>query len=541
MAKETGTATDYLDLVNRLRLFLTGAGTYAAPGYTGTGNGTLSDIEPKPIAVTETWTLTCTTGGGPGVGVFSVTGSVSGAQAAATVGQFYENTLIEFLINDGSTNFVVSDQFTINVTQGQMTAAGDEWTVNRWNSYYDYSFPNGNFSNPENAVDEDPSTDVSRIGSTTGIFQVDFTHAVDIGSYKIRSVDDASAATDTPQAWTLQYSDDGGVTWTTADTVTGQTTWAATEIKTYTVASPSRHKSWRLNITSNNGAANLQVAEVQFIRDTEVLNYLRYPGELQVEGPGASGTDSIFIALFPDKDEGAPWFNIALIGLQNYDATVRPDLQVGASTPTYLPNDDGSSTYWFVANGRRFVIVNKIGSAYVNCYAGFILPYGLPVEWPYPLLVAANDKLQTRKFSDTNIAQYRAFFDPGDDAAWLCDPAGSWLWFENYTGAGSTETGQSQRVFSPYRGVDLEIEQFFENFRDGPGGVQPLYPIMLQAEYPSNNPTELNNYGELDGVAAVSGFNLLSEDTLTVGADTWYAFQGVYRSDRNDFMALKWV
>lgn len=544
MAYETGTATNYLDMINKFRRFITGCGTSGTPGYTGTGNGTLDNFEAKPAAVTETWTLTCTTGGGPGVGVFSVTGSVSGAQASATVGQFYENSFIEFVINDGTTDFVVSDQFTVAVTEGALTTASQEWALNRWNPPVDFTFPGGgNFSAPVNAIDSDVSTRIERAGATTGIWEVYFAHAVDVKTYTLIPVNDSGASTDSPSAWTLEYSDDGGVTWTVEDTQAAIGSWIAATGKTFVIASPSgRHLAWRLNFTNNNGGADISLSGIEFVRTGETLDYLQYPGEISLQGPGLTGSDSIFVAMLPVRNTGAPYFNFQIFGMKSFDSTVRPSAQAGASPAVIMPHDDGANTYWFVGNGRRFVIESKIGTAYVGTYCGFILPYGLPVEYPYPLLVAANDTNVDRKFSDTNIAQYRGFFDPGNDAAYLCNPGGNWIIFENYLGTGSSESNSRTRNFSPYQTIEGTLSALYINFRDGAGGEQPLYPIELQERSPSaGSPTDLNNYGELDGCYAVSGFNVNPEDTFTVSADTYMAFPNVNRLDRNDFMALRLV
>jgi hypothetical protein len=60
---------------------------------------------------------------------FTVTGSVSGAEANAIVGVPYKNDFIEFLISDGSTDFIVGDDWSIGLTAGDLGAQA--WTVNR--------------------------------------------------------------------------------------------------------------------------------------------------------------------------------------------------------------------------------------------------------------------------------------------------------------------------------------------------------------------------------------------------------------------------
>ncbi len=79
--------------------------------FTGTGDGTLSGFYAnQSTAVAETWTITATTATN-----FTVTGSVSGAQADATVGTVYDNGIISFVITAGATPFVAADEFTIDV------------------------------------------------------------------------------------------------------------------------------------------------------------------------------------------------------------------------------------------------------------------------------------------------------------------------------------------------------------------------------------------------------------------------------------------
>lgn len=130
MAYKTGTATDYRDLLRILRRFITGRAQPATPSYTGTGNGQLTAVEPGIGAPSETWTLTCTAAAA-NAGTFSVTGSVSGAQAAATVGVAYSTSLIAFTLTDGAADFQVGDQFTVAVTASSIPS-GERWAQLRW-------------------------------------------------------------------------------------------------------------------------------------------------------------------------------------------------------------------------------------------------------------------------------------------------------------------------------------------------------------------------------------------------------------------------
>lgn len=85
------------------------------PVPANTGGGDVTGVSAEGNAFTETWTLTCTTGGV--TGIFSVTGSVSGAKADATVGTPYDNNIVAFTINDGTPDFIIGDDFQFTVTK----------------------------------------------------------------------------------------------------------------------------------------------------------------------------------------------------------------------------------------------------------------------------------------------------------------------------------------------------------------------------------------------------------------------------------------
>lgn len=94
----------------------------ATAGTGNTGNGTVSGITVTDNTPTETVTLECVTAVTNG-GVFNVNGSFGGPYGLATVGIGFSspNNEIAFLINDGSTDFVVGDSFTIDTVAANYT------------------------------------------------------------------------------------------------------------------------------------------------------------------------------------------------------------------------------------------------------------------------------------------------------------------------------------------------------------------------------------------------------------------------------------
>ncbi len=92
---------------------LGGAGT---PSFSGTGDGTISDVSGGPNSVAETITLTATDSTH-----FSVSGSVSGSLGTATVGTAFTSGNINFTISAGGTDFQPGDTFTITTTPPPLT------------------------------------------------------------------------------------------------------------------------------------------------------------------------------------------------------------------------------------------------------------------------------------------------------------------------------------------------------------------------------------------------------------------------------------
>ncbi|HEU4426425.1 MAG TPA: GH92 family glycosyl hydrolase [Pilimelia sp.] len=95
--------------------------------------------------------------------------------------------------------------------------------------------------------------------ATTGWVQFKLAAPVTAIQYTMTSANDAP--TRDPRDWTLEGSTDGQ-TWTTLDTQTDQMFTGRFENKTYTFANTTAYQYYRLNITRNNGATILQLAEI---------------------------------------------------------------------------------------------------------------------------------------------------------------------------------------------------------------------------------------------------------------------------------------
>lgn len=96
-------------------------------GFSGTGNGTISDITTDDLkTITENWTVTCITGGASPV--FSVTrssvGTPESAQYALPGTYINAATGVSFVIYQGSTSFAAGDKFTFRTVKGGIKNTG---------------------------------------------------------------------------------------------------------------------------------------------------------------------------------------------------------------------------------------------------------------------------------------------------------------------------------------------------------------------------------------------------------------------------------
>ena len=100
-----------------------GVGKAAIPTVVGTGDGVMSALFAGPEVEKGSYVVTCITAVA-NAGVFSVTTPSGKLLADATVAVAYRSRHVNFLIADGSADFIVGDVFTIVVTTGVPAAVG---------------------------------------------------------------------------------------------------------------------------------------------------------------------------------------------------------------------------------------------------------------------------------------------------------------------------------------------------------------------------------------------------------------------------------
>lgn len=512
MPYQIGTAANHVDLLDRIVRFVGGYASFSAPAFTGTGTGQLLNIDTYPGTVTETWTVTCTATAIDG-GTFSVVGAVSGAQADAVVGANYDNGKVRFNLTDGSVNFQLGDQFVFTTTAGAM-GASERWEVIRYtgmaqiaaSSFLVNWEPWAAFKGPYHDHANGWSCAVGQIANSWLSWKS--VRPIDITRLKLKG---SATAAQSPREFKLQWSDDGA-TWYDRKTWS-PITWTSNEVKEFAVdgASPGAKLHWRIFITLNNGDANyvtiqdVSVPEFSFTAD---FDHSRRPCAW-LKAPGMTGLDPCFINFQVYDRPTNDVYNIAVTGTTGFVGAADFDTQPGALTAMGIPLWNQAIPYWLSVNGQRVIVSAKVDTAYLSSYAGKMLTFGTPAQYPYPLLIAA--PLPTAAMTRYSDASVTLPYKGNRANMKLRKMDGAWVspfaWPYTLAGGGAAKT-----------------------FRDT-DGAYPLLPITLHDTQ--------NTYGVLDGLDFITGFGNAVENTVTIGAETHIVLQDGTKNGLSDFFTMR--
>jgi len=208
----------------------------------------------------------------------------------------------------------------------------------------------------------------------------------------------------------------------------------------------------------------------------------------------------------------------------------------------------GKIQYWCAANGRRFIVVAKISSVYEALYLGFALPYGLPTQFPYPMIVggAACPGTTAADNRYSSLADsHRGFPSPDADGVGVCtnldfDDTADYSTLKILQGTSWIKISRmvSTNIVWPYTSRyyrALGADYFSDVLRENVDGTYPIFPTVIMCNSPNKH-----IFGEMQGVFAVNGFGgIAAEDTFTINGDTYVAFPIIPNADANDFWALK--
>lgn len=254
---------------------------------------------------------------------------------------------------------------------------------------------------------------------------------------------------------------------------------------------------------------------------------------LVFSGPGLGGTDEILVSLEPSVNAGAGYHNLGVRGLTAYNDAEPLSSQVNNSGVKYIHLWDSSMPYWFIANGRRFIVVARPSTRYQAMYAGFALPFHLPTTYPYPLFIGACSGHSDWAYSVTS-GNHSMFFHPGETCSAICSPELTWFPIANMKADPVSSTGDYYvDIAHPNRigpwAPDYRISGMRERID---GDYQLEHSFVVCAE--GYNAT----LAELEGVFKAPGFSNSSESLLTVGATDYLVVENVYRTSNEHYAAI---
>lgn len=253
-----------------------------------------------------------------------------------------------------------------------------------------------------------------------------------------------------------------------------------------------------------------------------------------LEGPGTGGTDAIRVNVSVNFNDAEDRFNLCMRGMTNWNGAEPIDNQLNMSTFVSSAMWSSSLPYTFVASGRCFKFVVQVSTLNTAGYAGFILPYATPSEYPYPMAVGGSTDGTTRLYTDQSVA-HSHFVNPSSSLK-LCFPDNQWRDFTNFTvGGGNSYTWQDDRTVAPWQtaGEDplaTDLRAAMEDLRQNFDGSYPLMKATLQSKAGQPGRAVI---GVLDGCYHVPGIGNSAGNTITVDTVDHLVVQNVFRTDNH--------
>jgi len=276
--------------------------------------------------------------------------------------------------------------------------------------------------------------------------------------------------------------------------------------------------------------------------------------EIFFEAPGNGGTEEIYMGIktYTNDITIDQW---KLNGYTGYNPAADFSNQPGAISDVEVQPRcllwGGVMPYWLVANGRRVTLFYEVAGVIECMYLGFILPYGLPTENPYPMAVGGTTVWSTHAYTSTS--EYHAAFWDGPCEAYNI---GNYTTLRCWDGASWNKIG-GHSILSDRFVITYEASNHGANWPyHSCGKGSP--PASLYSSIPWNRISKNSDdsyclfpiiphvplpdrilFGELEGIYAVPGVDLGPLDTTTINAVDYILVGNTFRSDQNRWAALR--
>jgi len=242
--------------------------------------------------------------------------------------------------------------------------------------------------------------------------------------------------------------------------------------------------------------------------------------ELILKGVGLSGTEEIYIGFRAYHSVSADYYNLTVAAFTGYVAANAFSAQPGYVEFGVCAHNQRID-YWLAVNAQRIFFCLKSGTpVYEVAYTGKFFPYATPGQYPYPMACIGTLGAGTpaTRYSDTSTSHSSGVKGLLAQSV-LRDVSGNWSQFRTLPWTADFNNSPTIR-------------------RDTGGYYSALKTVLMTGS--ANNPGGSGNvWGELDGIRYISGFNNLTENTLTIGGITHVVLQDVFRTGIGDYFLLE--
>lgn len=254
--------------------------------------------------------------------------------------------------------------------------------------------------------------------------------------------------------------------------------------------------------------------------------------ELILQGAGLSGTEQIFIGFRTYHNVGADYYNLSCAAFTGYVAA-----NAFTAQPGYVEfgvcGHNQRIDYWLAVNAQRIFFGLKVGTpVYEVGYTGKFFPYATPGQYPYPMAcIGTLNGVPATRYSDTNTTHSSGVKGttasnsvPKSANGALRDVAGIWQQF--CTLPWSTDYNNSATLRRPTGSY-----------------YSAMKTVLMSVPTPYGNANQFqaagNVWGELDGIRYITGFNNVTENTMTIDGVTHVVLQDVFRTGLGDYFLLE--
>ncbi|MDR3152895.1 MAG: hypothetical protein LBW85_01150 [Deltaproteobacteria bacterium] len=251
---------------------------------------------------------------------------------------------------------------------------------------------------------------------------------------------------------------------------------------------------------------------------------------VQLRGEDVSGTGSIYVHLVYWKNVMTDVYSLQMEGSAGWNPEA--DVLQFGQNPQNSYRDLGTSTsvivrtplhgapiqYWITASPRRFMGAFRHNDRWGSLYCGFVMPYGMPSQWAYPLWIAGNN-IATDDYKEAlNGCPWGA---SAVVSGMLYCPSGRWQATPNYQ---SPPGGRGFGVqMWPY--LMQPGQTYIRNYvpLEDRNGVR-TYPVTNMLFWCANA-NEYGLFGEPDGLCHVTSWGAAGGDLLTKAGRTYLLIQ----------------